>query len=254
MLLTPLIIVVAFILVFSINTKTPESIINNAVNKLGNLDTYSFSSSIIMDMGVMGSVVRYNSNITAVVDDGYCYVRVDTVPPFSSNSFSSEQLIIDGGNYSCTNAFSKPVCVEDNDIAFFNIKQELLADYSDIDYLGSKKVNGINCDALYTNVSIDDFKGSLVGILDEGAVDSIKELILYVCIDPNTGLPIESLWSIRGESYYGTLLIDLGVNITKQFNSFSREAVNGLFVLPYEVVSPDDYAYLINESIANMPS
>ena len=60
---------------------------------------------------------------------------------------------------------------------------------------------------------------------------------------------MESFWSMVGESSYFGLLVDTTVNTTEFVNSFSTEVPDSLFVLPFELISLEEFELMVNETI-----
>ncbi|MBD3312669.1 hypothetical protein GF352_04425 [archaeon] len=250
LLTIPLMLVVLVFGFFS-STKNPRALIDNAQLKLDAQENLLTDSLVVMDLSIMDSVMRYVSNMTTAIRGGEVYTKITTQTPFSDYVSTDEQFMLEQGNFSCTDSLVRPVCVrvpepEEN----FN---ELLddADYKNIEYLGTKTVNQTTCDAIFADVNasvIDDLGAGALTEDVEGNFSEIKEVFLYSCLDPSTGISLESVWGIMGETSFGSLIVDIGVNITKTVNSFSNEVPESLFILPYEVVSQDEYEVLVNQT------
>lgn len=250
LLIIPLIIVVLVFGFFS-NNKDPRALIDNAQLKLDAQENLLTNSLVVMDLSIMDSVMRYVSNMTTAIRGDEVYTKITTQTPFSNSLSTDEQFMLEQGNFSCTDSLVKPVCIrvpepEEN---FNELLEE--TDYKNIEYLGTKVINQTTCDAIFADVNasvIDNLGAGALGEDVEGNFSEIKEVFLYSCLDPNTGISLESVWGIIGETNLGSFIMDIGVNITKTVNSFSNEVPESLFNLPYEVVSQEEYEALINQT------
>jgi len=217
------------------------------------MDSYLIDSDVIMDFSIMGSVMRYISNTTNALLNGEYYYRMITEVPFTGAAVVDEQFILKEGNYSCTNSLSKPVCYQTGVMVIEDYGDLTSGDYSGIESLGKKKINGKFCDAIFSEVNASYIQGMFGGAVEED-LSGINEVFIYSCFDPDTGISLESLYGMSGESNYGGLLMDLGVNITKQTSAFSVEVPESIFDIPYEVVSQEEYDQLVNETYESTSS
>ncbi len=250
-LLTPLLIVLSFFLLSRPVNKSPELILNNAYFKINTLNNYSLNSTIVMDVNLMNASMRYVSNVTRAFLNGNKYIKIVTASPFSSKLSIVEQLTINGINYVCSDEFNKGVCYINNDSL---IIQDVKSDksFNSTIYAGSKRVNGLSCDVISTKPNITEIRSVLNSTIDSDSLSSINDFFMYSCINPDTGLTLESLWGVSGESSYNGLLVDMGINVTNFVNSITYGVSESLFKIPYEVISFDEYLELINESYSNL--
>lgn len=247
LLLIPLIVILLVFGLLNIQ-KDPVWIMNNARSRFGLQDEFITESNVVTDFALMDSVMRYVSNVTTAVSNGRIYTRVVTQTPFAEQTFTEEQFILEQGNFSCTNSLVRPVCFRLEPADTFS---ELLEedDYKSIEYLGTKSINQVACDAIRADVNttlLNEVAGGEV----EANISKVNDIFLYSCIDPETGVSMESIWGIQGETNLGSFIMDIGINITKKVNSFSDKVPESLFNLPYEVVSQEDYELLVNQTQA----
>lgn len=249
LLVLPLLVIIP-LLAGLFSFKDTNAIIRNAELKSRNLTTYIITADVIMSINVMGSDMQYVSNTTTAAKNGNYYTQVISQEPFTGVDVITEQFIIDSGNYSCTNAYLRSFCIRDN------ITGSLVnygMDYSNlsvINYLGVKKVNDKYCDVLYSKFNVSDLD-SLVnnGVIDNETLSGVKDAFMYSCIDAETGLALESLFGMSGVSNYGSIMMDIGVNITRRLNSFTADVPDSLFILPYNVITNKEFEAIINETM-----
>lgn len=246
LLLVPLGLMV-FALISILGVKDPEQLMINSQEKVSALDSYIIESTLIMDMGFGQGVVRYSSNITNVLFENNSYSRVVTQAPFTNGSFIEERFRTDEGNFSCSNSLSKPFCVREDEEGL-GVQEFSKSDYESLDYLGTKKVKGRSCDVLYGKVNKSSVAG-MAGALTDADLSGINEVFVYSCIDPLTGFSLESFWGLAGQTNYGTFIVDIGVNVTKEINNLTTDIENFSFKLPYEIITMQEYESLINESL-----
>jgi hypothetical protein len=248
-LFIPLLIIIPIFINFSIVNKNPEELMNNAVLKASNFSNFVITADVIMDLGMMDQVMSYYSNTTFASSKNQEYVRMVTREPFTNTDYVTEQFVLNSGNYTCTNSYGESVCFLDNISlpVLDSLTSNNEGSFINLTYLGSKKINNTYCDIILSNLDIESIKDLTYGVNSSG-ISNLKDLYSYSCIDPLTGLTVESILSVKGESNYLGILIDVGINISKLVTSVSHEVPDSLFVLPYRVISPDELEVLINNS------
>jgi len=246
-LLIPLVLIILVFSLFAEGPKDPVEIFANAELKLSEKASYSVDSEMVIDMSLFGTVIRYVSNSTNAKLNGESYTRVITSMPFSSGTVTTEEFVLNEGNFTCTNSLSRPICYENPEIKNDLSTPLSVDDYNYIEYLGEKEINSVNCDAIFASVNSTSI-GSILGDY-ANSFANVKNIFLYSCLDPETGFSLESLWGINGETNYNGLLIDMGVNVSKVFTSFSEEVPESLFELPYELVPQEVYNGLMLEAL-----
>jgi len=248
LLLTPLLIVLIVSLSFIQGPKDPALILSSSKDKIDDYESLIVESEVIIDLGVFGSAMAYLSNITSASLNGMKYSRIETQTPFSSIITVNEQFVLPIGNFTCTNSLLRPVCVEENDSLNTGFDTLSSSNYSSFEFLGSKRVGGRLCDALFSVVNLSDQVDFIDEFISQDELSSINEAFAYSCIDPITGLNIESLWGISGVSNIQGMMMDVSINISKTVSSYSFEVPESLFILPYDVISYEDFELLVNET------
>jgi len=201
-----------------------------------------------MDISVMGSSMQYLSNTTTAYKDGAYYIKSVSAIPYTGSEVVTEEFITAIGNYSCTNALSRPVCVINNESSIPIVNDLVVDNYSTATYLGSKQLINRYCDAVLVEANLSSIME--LEDIDTDLLSGITSASTYSCVDPMTGISLESLSSIAGESYYGTMLVDVSINLTKSVSSITLEVPDSTFTIPYEVVSAYEYEQLLNESLS----
>ncbi|MFA5406072.1 MAG: hypothetical protein WC307_01835 [Candidatus Nanoarchaeia archaeon] len=251
LLIAPLAIMIIVFTSLSTSYKNPYDILLNAETQTSSLDEYTINTDLLMDIGLLGSSMQYYSNSTIAFSNGDYYMKIVTTIPFSGIDAISEKIVSRTGNYSCTNTLSRPVCVAENITSTPLVNDYVNQDYSSLTYIGTKKINDRYCDAVMAALNletINDLIGDTVGV---DVLSNITNAFTYNCIDPESGLSLESISSISGESSYSGLLVDISINITKSITSASFNPVPAsLFIPQYEIISLSEYEQMVNDSLS----
>ncbi|HLE06259.1 MAG TPA: hypothetical protein VI790_02820, partial [Candidatus Nanoarchaeia archaeon] len=161
--------------------------------------------------------------------------------PFTNEYVTHEQFVTKEGNYTCTNLYGTPVCYPGVELI-----NELPASYSSINYIGSKKLNGRNCDAIIINTNKT---GIPQEFLAEENFNEDVNASNYYCFDRVTGLALESLANVKSSSIVQGMIIDVDVNITNYITGISLETIKHNFSIPYDVVSEESFNTLLESSL-----
>lgn len=247
LLLIPLLIIIPLFMISSIQNKNPEDIIRNAEAKTRDLTAYVITADMTLDFVMMDAPITYYYNTTTALKNGEQYTRVEVMQAFTTASAVTEEFILKDGNYSCTNIYLTPFCIKNNEPTSPLIPDTSMNDYLGTIYVGSKKVNGRTCDALLSNINTTILNE--LSILNSEEIQGVKDMKSYNCIDPETGMSIESLLSMNGVTTYETIEIDVGINMTRVMKTFSTEVPENIFTLPYSIISDEEAGKIINDTM-----
>lgn len=202
---------------------------------IDHLTTYSLSKS--------GSKVVYDSQYST---------------PFSLGVMRSSMYVIDEGNYSCSSEYGVSACYpinsEDLLISFGLLDEFAVNNFVDIEFLGTKLVNGENCNILNFILNKSYLNNAPLGFspgLDYSVLTEINDLSMVVCINEETGIILESSNFVKGKisSPESMSELDFSYNMTQVIVGYSFEVPSSDFILPYPVMSFEDYEQLINETL-----
>lgn len=237
LMLTPLIIIVLSFILLSIDNKDPNEVINNANIKLKSLQQYTINSTMVVSMNFFETPLTYFYNSTTFVSNGEYHAIMISQVPFTNSFIQHEQFITKKGNYTCTNIYGTPICH-----AGVELNNEVPSSYSSIEYIGTKKINGRNCDAITLRTNKTDIPQEF---LSEESLNEDINSSTYYCFDRETGMALESLTTVKSSSTVQGMIVDVGINITNYLTGISLETTNHNFSLPYKLLSEEEFNTLL---------
>ncbi len=176
-----LLILPFFLFILSNYIRDANQIITASQANFNKLTGYEINSTIVVSVSLSGMKIKSVSNITTIKEGNNTYSIIYS--PFTgiTKNFIEDESII-----------------KNPTIHFI--------------YGGSRKVGKYDCDIIYAD---SDKEMPLIDNLSE-----IKHFASYYCIEPHTGIIIESFWSIYGKYRINDSLVDTEINITKYVNNF----------------------------------
>ena len=236
----------------------PEGLILKSQEKFSTYSDFKLVYDMNIRVSMFGAAIDYLTTYSLSKSGSKVVYDSQYSTPFSIGVMRSSMYVLDEGNYSCSSEYGVSACypISDEDllISFGLLDEFVVNDFVDIEFLGTKLVNGENCNILNFILNKSYLNNTSLGFspeLDYSVLTEITDFGMVVCINEETGFTLESSTFIKGKisSPESMIALDLSYNMTQIIVDYSFEVPSSDFILPYPVMSFEDYEQLINETL-----
>lgn len=259
-LLLPCAIFAAVLTFYSISTFTdPLELIKEASQKMLNYTDLKLNYEMTMRVSMMGTEIDYVSQyVLSKSGELTAYVANHTAP-FSIGTVTSSRYSIPSGNFSCTSEYGINACYPTYQFGEFtsdltSIESFIKDGTVKIEPLGRKVVNNIECENLRIILNSSFYNQTTTGVNPEinmSYMADLGKMDMIMCIDKKTGFTIESNVVMEGRIRDPTsqLSLNMAYNITQKLSNYSFDVPLDDFILPYTIMSFEEYESLINSTL-----